>query len=414
MAKNIVVLCDGTWNSADQKSPTNAEKFRLAAVDQAGRQVVRYVPGVGTDPGVFDKYLGGAFGFGLSARLLEAYKYVTDNHVDGDRIFLLGFSRGAYTARSAAGMIRNVGVLKPEFRDDGHYRQALAMYRNRSSDRMRPDGEDAVRFRTEHSYSPEIAFVGVWDTVGALGIPLGGLRWLNFINRRWQFHDTQLSSTIAAAYHALAIDERRGPFKPTLWQLSDKERADGAEQQVEQIWFTGVHSNVGGGYADAGLSDIALNWMAGKAYEHGVQFRAGEPGKGSSRMQALEKWVATGPRLYGALANSRTGVYRLLRPYVRRLGRARSSSTEGAFFTAQRRWDDDSTYRDAALNLRTYLDGRDFRILPADDPVAPAVPDPGVPAPGLTDPGLTDPGLTDAGLPGAGDPGAGKDIGAAA
>lgn len=378
MPKNIVVLCDGTWNRADQRYPTNVEKFRDAAVDQPGRQVVRYVRGVGTDSSVFDKFFGGAFGFGLSARLMKAYRHVVENYVDGDRIFLLGFSRGAYTARSAAGMIRNVGVLKPGFRDDSHYRQAMTIYRDRKSTALEPDGDEAVRFRAAHSFSPQIEFVGVWDTVGALGIPLGGLRGLNFINRRWQFHDTKLSSTILAGYHALAIDERRGPFKPTLWDLSDKARAGGVQQRVEQVWFTGVHSNIGGGYADAGLSDITLNWMAGKAYGHGVLLRAGAPGQGDDRDRALRAWVAPGPRFDGTLVNSRTGVYRLVRPYVRRLGRARSSLTEAAFFTAQRRWDDDSTYRGEAVNLRTYLGGRDYRILPAGDQAAPGVPDPGV------------------------------------
>lgn len=367
MAKNIVVLCDGTWNSADQKCPTNVEKFRIAAVE-GPQQVVCYVPGVGTDPSVFDRFLGGAFGFGLTARLMEAYKYVVENYAEGDRIYLLGFSRGAYTARSTAGMLRNVGVLKPEFRDESHYRQAMTMYRDRASAGRRPDGDQAVRFREQHSNSPRIHFVGVWDTVGALGIPLGGLRWLNFINRRWQFHDTQLSSSIVAAYHALAIDERRGPFRPTLWNLSDKARSGEVDQRVEQVWFTGVHSNVGGGYPDSGLSDIALNWMAGKADEHGVLFRAGRPGASGDRLRTLQKWVAADPRFDGTLVNSRTGIYRLIRPYVRQLGGAGSSATEAAFFTAQRRWDDDAAYRDAAGNLSTYLDGGDGRILPTEEP----------------------------------------------
>lgn len=367
MAKNIVVLCDGTWNRADQKCPTNVEKFRAAAVHGA-QQVVSYVPGVGTDPGVFDRFLGGAFGFGLSARLMEAYRSVVDNYAEGDRIYLLGFSRGAYTARSTAGMIRNVGVLKPGFRDESHYRRAMTIYRNRGSAALRPDGDQAVGFRREHSYSPPIHFVGVWDTVGALGIPLGGLRWLNVINRRWQFHDTQLSSTIRAAYHALAIDERRGPFRPTLWQLSDKARSGAVDQRVEQVWFSGVHSNVGGGYPDSGLSDISLNWLAGKADEHGVLFRAARPGAGGDRRRALQHWVAADPRFDGTLVNSRTGIYRLIRPYVRPMGGADSSVTEAAFFTAERRWDDDAAYRGAAANLRRYLDGGRGRILPTDEP----------------------------------------------
>lgn len=367
MPKNIVVLCDGTWNRADQRCPTNVEKLRAAAID-GPEQVVRYVPGVGTDPGLIDRFLGGAFGFGLSARVMEAYRFVVENYEDGDRIYLLGFSRGAYTARSTAGMIRNVGVLRPAFRDERTYRRAMAIYRDRRSADLRPDGDRAVAFRAEHSFSPQIRFIGVWDTVGSLGIPLGGLRLLNLVNRRWQFHDTRLSSTIEAAFHALAIDERRRAFRPTLWQPSDTARAGKAAQQVEQVWFSGVHSNVGGGYPDTGLSDIALNWMAGRAAEHGLLFEAVPPGTGGARERALGKWIGTEPRLDGPLTNSRRGIFRLGRSYVRRLGADESSATEAAFFTAQRRWTDDAAYHDAAANLATYLDGGDPRILPVDDP----------------------------------------------
>jgi uncharacterized protein (DUF2235 family) len=262
VGKTIVVCCDGTWNKADQTDPTNVEKFFRAVPELGGRQVVRYVDGVGTGPGAFDKYVGGIFGLGLSARVLAAYKHVAENYEDGDRIFLVGFSRGAYTARSTAGMIRNVGVLKPGFRDDKHYRRAMSLYRNRTNNSKKPGGRKAIEFRRRHSYSPRIEFLGVWDTVGRLGIPIGGFRLFHFISRRWLFHDTTLSSTVAAAYQALAIDERRRPFKPSLWTLSETAKKPDAEQVVEQVWFSGVHSNVGGGYADSGLSDITLNWMA--------------------------------------------------------------------------------------------------------------------------------------------------------
>lgn len=372
--KNIVVLCDGTWNRADQRCPTNVEKLRVAAVD-GPEQIVRYVPGVGTDPGVLDRFLGGAFGLGLSARVMEAYRFVVENYTDGDRIYLLGFSRGAYTARSTAGMIRNVGVLRPAFRDERTYRRAMAIYRDRRSADLRPDGDTAVAFRAEHSVSPRIRFVGVWDTVGALGIPLGGLRLLNVVNRRAQFHDTQLSSTIEAAFHALAIDERRRAFRPTLWQLSTTARTGRASQQVEQVWFSGVHSNVGGGYPDTGLSDIALNWLAGRAAEHGLLFRTRPPGTGGPRERALEKWIGSDPRLDAPLTDSRRGIFRLGRRYVRRLGEDGSSATEAAFFTAQRRWTDDAAYRGTAANLASYLDGGIGRILPTEDPDrAPAQP----------------------------------------
>lgn len=369
MPKKIVVCCDGTWNKADQKDPTNVKKIQTALIE-SDQQVVGYVKGVGADPGAFEKYFGGVFGFGLSARLQEAYQFVTENYEEEDQIYLLGFSRGAYTARSLAGMIRNVGILKPRFRNKRYYRKAMAIYRNRRPRGNEPDGAKAIDFRRKYSVSPGIRFIGVWDTVGALGIPLGGLRWLNFLNRRWQFHDTQLSSTVQAAYHALAIDERRAPFKPTLWKLSEKALNQQVKQTVEQVWFSGVHSNIGGGYPDSGLSDIALNWMAGKAFDHGLHFTAGPP-VGQGRARALAKWVAPGARPEGKLVDSRTGFYLLLPEHVRRLGRTHSSTSEAAFFTAERRLNDDPDYRSWAVNLGDYLRGRvlpKVEVLPSGGP----------------------------------------------
>lgn len=371
MGKAIVVCCDGTWNKADQTDPTNVQKLFRAMPALDGRQVVRYVDGVGTGAGAFDKLVGGIFGFGLSARVLAAYRHVVENYEDGDRIFLIGFSRGAYTARSTAGMIRNVGVLKPGFRDDRHYRTAMSIYRNRTSDSSKPDGRKATVFREQHSFSPRIEFLGVWDTVGRLGIPLGGLRILHFISRRWLFHDTTLSSAVAAAYQALAIDERRRPFQPCLWTLSETAQRGDVDQIVEQVWFSGVHSNVGGGYRDTGLSDIALNWMASKAYDHGLRFTSSPPADADGRTGAIKEWVATRPDPDGILVDSRTRFYRLIPPYVRPMGAGRSSN-QAVFYTAAARLESLSEYRTRASNLRAYLGGPSGRILPIEQVTDPA------------------------------------------
>lgn len=363
MPKKIVVCCDGTWNKADQMFPTNVEKFCRAVPDLDGQQVVKYVDGVGSGSGKFDKFAGGIFGLGLSRRVLAAYRHVVENYEDGDLIFLVGFSRGAYTARSTAGMIRNVGVLKPGCRDDKHYRKAMSIYRNRSTKSKKPDGATAIEFREKNSFSPGIEFLGVWDTVGRLGIPLGGLRVLHFIGRRWMFHDTQLSSAVSAAYQALAIDERRRPFKPSLWELS--ERAHGGD--VEQVWFSGVHSNVGGGYPDSGLSDIALNWMASKAYGRGLRFTANRPDDADARVGAIKQWVATRPDPDGSLVESRRGFYRLIPKYVRPMGADRYPA-QSTFFTAEARFRKLSRYRETAENLGKYLGPPSGLILPADSP----------------------------------------------
>ena len=215
MPRRLIVCCDGTWNVFGQKHPTNVVKLyqAIAGTDDAGViQDSVYVAGVGTKP--WHKVRGGALGLGLSKNVKKGYLELVDMYEPGDEIFLFGFSRGAYTARSIAGFIRNAGLLSREHR--GRLDEAFALYRDRDRSSA-PSGERAVEFREQYSHEVPIRFIGVWDTVGSLGIPLSG-KLFEWINRRWAFHDTQLSSTVAAAYHALAIDEKRGPFKPTLWR----------------------------------------------------------------------------------------------------------------------------------------------------------------------------------------------------
>ena len=179
----------------------------------------------------------------------------------GDELFFLGFSRGAYTVRRLFGLIRNSGLLKPEF--SNKLDAAYALYRRRD-DASHPDAIESELFRKTYSTEPRAKFMGVWDTVGALGLPVGGL--LQFINKRWSFHDMTLSSWVDNAYQALAIDERRKPFRPSIWEQS----ANANGQVLEQVWFAGVHSNVGGSYPRAGLSDITLLWMIAKAEACGL------------------------------------------------------------------------------------------------------------------------------------------------
>ena len=204
---------------------------------------------------------GGAFGHGLEDNVYEAYRFLVGNYEPGDELFLFGFSRGAFTARSLAGMIRKCGIL--ERQHVRRYPAAIALYR----DDQHPDSPAARTFRRAHAVGGDatlpIRFIGVWDTVGALGIPLRGLRGLT--RHKYQFHDTELSGSVAQACHALAIDERRAPFEPTLWAYRPK-----PGQTVEQVWFAGVHSDVGGGYPDTGLADITLEWMIDRAQGAGL------------------------------------------------------------------------------------------------------------------------------------------------
>jgi uncharacterized protein (DUF2235 family) len=265
--KRIVICCDGTWNRPDQVQDgkicaSNVSKIArcIPPVDSRGiQQLMFYDKGVGT--GYFDRLLGGAFGWGIKRKILDAYRFLIINYQPGDELFFFGFSRGAYTVRSTFGLIRNSGLLKPEFAHK--LADAYALYRRRDS-ASHPDAVESELFRRSYSNEPRAKFIGVWDTVGALGLPVGGL--LQFINKRWSFHDMRLSSWVDNAFQALAIDERRKPFQPSIWDQSTK--ASG--QVLEQVWFAGVHSNVGGSYPRTGLSDITLLWMMAKAEACGL------------------------------------------------------------------------------------------------------------------------------------------------
>ncbi|WRT12684.1 DUF2235 domain-containing protein [Pseudarthrobacter sp. LT1] len=225
MAKRIVVCCDGTWATPDQADdgqpcPTNVTKLALG-IAPAGRdkngtdieQKVFYHRGVGA--GRHDRLGGGAFGAGLSYDILAAYRFIMGNFQPGDELFLLGFSRGAYTARSTAGLIRNAGILRRRFR--GRLGDAYSLYRDRTAT-TNPRSVEATLFRRSFSHETRIHCIAVWDTVGSLGIPLTGVPVIDRYNRRFAFHDTALSATVDNAFQALAIDEKRKPFAPTLWQ----------------------------------------------------------------------------------------------------------------------------------------------------------------------------------------------------
>lgn len=274
--KKLIVFCDGTWNTPEKSSnpggayPTNVSKLFRATCPQdvnGVEQIVHYTQGVGTH--WYDKWLGGGFGLGISDNIKNGYKFICSNYTPGDEIFLFGFSRGAYTARSLAGLIYNLGIIEREHFDQ--LDNAYEKYRDKS-DEWHPDGSEAVKFRNQFTYEAthgreKIRFLGVWDTVGALGAPYGLiLGWLIDKIFKCRFHDTKLSPIIESAFHALAEDEKRWPFRPTLWDWLPTHTLDNFEQR----WFTGVHADVGGGYQNSDLADLALEWMAEKAGNHGM------------------------------------------------------------------------------------------------------------------------------------------------
>ncbi len=268
MPKAIVFCADGTWNRPGETdngvtAPTNVFKL-FNALLQTDTQAPHYDSGVGTDGTPIDHLLDGVTGKGLFQKIKDGYTVIARSYQDGDQIFLFGFSRGAYTARSLAGMIAVCGLPAPGKFDGNATDAAFDTYR---APKVGADRASLlVNFTQRYAaQNVKIAMVGVWDTVGALGIP--GDLFIGLDADKYGFLDTSLHPNIQSAYQALAIDERRSEFAPTLWTTPAS-----AAQIVEQIWFSGVHCDVGGGYAAHGLSDITLGWMMGKAAAAGLEF----------------------------------------------------------------------------------------------------------------------------------------------
>ncbi|NJN22678.1 MAG: DUF2235 domain-containing protein [Leptolyngbya sp. RL_3_1] len=267
MAKRLIVCCDGTWNSLNMACPTNVVKLSQAcqptAIDGTP-QILYYDEGLGTSGYVVDKLLGGAFGWGIDENIQDAYRFLCLNYTDGDKVYLFGFSRGAYTVRSLAGMIYCSGLLPHQ-----HITQIPTAYEIYRAKGIKPDSEAAKQFRkTYDSPQIDITLLGCWDTVGALGIPqlLPALPINDLVNAKYRFHDNKLNYKIQYALHAVAIDEHRRPFDVNLMCNStdptSAARSLAQTPQIQQVWFPGTHGCVGGGTAElTGLSDITLQWM---------------------------------------------------------------------------------------------------------------------------------------------------------
>ena len=315
--KRLITCSDGTWNSpgiTDRGQPvkSNVELIYNCIASEADNGIAQlkvYDAGVGSSTYSWkDKINGGTTGAGIDKNIKDVYSFLVLNYAIGDEIYLFGFSRGAYTARSLAGFIRNCGILKPEYLH--LIDKAYELYRDRNS-YSNPDSDLMVGFKKNYCFEivTRIKFLGVWDTVGSLGVPLP---WYKFYNKeRYKFHDVTISSTVDNAFHALAVDERRKLFSPTLWELSNTVKNDPNHPQVmEQRWFPGVHCNVGGGYVDHGLSDLTLDWIITKASEVGLSFD-------TERFGALDPAHLFKGDPNGELRNSRTAMYWFWRPFWR-------------------------------------------------------------------------------------------------
>jgi uncharacterized protein (DUF2235 family) len=263
MSKNIIILSDGTGQDGGKTDDRNSNVYRLFNMleDRTVDQIVFYDPGVGT--GV-RKVTGNVGGMGISRNIKQAYAFLVENFQAGDRIYLIGFSRGAATVRSLSSFIHHFGIL-PRSRP-GLIKKAYSVYKSRSKT---PLDERAGAFvARHHTMWTRIRFIGCYDTVAALGLPSASVSALldRFTPFRHRFHDLRLCASVETAAQALAIDDERKTFHPLLWDTKVRDY-----QSVHQVWFTGMHTDVGGGYPENGLSDIALVWLRQQAIECGLR-----------------------------------------------------------------------------------------------------------------------------------------------
>lgn len=345
MAKNLIFCGDGTWNGpgedepgARSGNPTNVfklfsnlegrdtpESLRLAdeqerlALDAAGQpvQLAKYLHGVGDSENPLVKLLGGAFGAGLIARVVRGYTFLSRNYAPGDAICLVGFSRGAYTARALAGLVAKQGLMDAAQLDltdkEAAYRWGSAVwYRHQQSlhgtfmGRLESFVADLPGFLSRPPTAAQMIqvplhVVAVWDTVGAMGIPAFAADHDRL--DLFRFADTQLSPRVACGLHAVSVDEARQDFDPTFWD---------PDPRIIQALFPGAHADVGGGYpggAESGLSDGAFAWMRDRLAEQGLRFAAvpSLPVAPSATGTAHRPWaqfpwthLPTGPRAFPA------------------------------------------------------------------------------------------------------------------
>lgn len=307
MARHLVLCSDGTGNKAGKLNGTNVFKIYEAIDRHHGKvsQIGFYDNGVGTDKNKYRRILGGAFGSGFKRNVKDLYTFLAHNYELGDQIYLFGFSRGAATVRAFAGMLNACGLVKEGelSRKDliAKVDEAYAAYVTHAKDNK------AAKFKQNDSihnsdFAPhgnlKIKFIGVWDTVSALGFPRDLGIAIKLLERvaDWflphRFYDYELNDSIEHACQALSLDDERETFRPMVWNEAGRK-----PDSVEQVWFSGVHSNVGGGYPREGMANVALQWMMSKAENKGLDFK-----------ETAKKQVAASADVTDKLYDSRSGM----------------------------------------------------------------------------------------------------------
>jgi uncharacterized protein (DUF2235 family) len=377
--KRIALFLDGTWNNVQDN--TNVWRLKCLCL-QSSEQVVYYSAGVGTQSG--EHISGGMFGIGINEEVTNAYEWLVEHYEPDAQIFIFGFSRGAFTARSLAGFISKCGLLKPG--SPVSMKQLYERYRKGTAQSVRALGRVAAgelsledKWIKEYSRAIPIWFQGVWDTVGALGVPLPCVPKVSRAD--FAFLETDLRINDTHAYHALAIDEHREAFAPTLWTKVAPKVGDTYAprtiDKVEQRWFVGAHANVGGGYENDLLAQIPLSWLMNKAVGHGLVFRD---------TVVIDGDENTCP-IHDSLAEMVFGIYEILtfgKHYYRPIGIDPIDATDAITTTINEsidgtvfdRWRSDEKYRPRNLSewaTRRKVDpGALKQSVKADNPAVPA------------------------------------------
>ena len=347
-AKRMALFLDGTWNNVS----ANTNVWRLKSLCACSpEQLVYYSAGVGTQSG--EHITGGMFGIGIDEEVINAYEWLIENYEPGAQLFIFGFSRGAFTARSLAGFISKCGLLQPG--SPVSIKQMFERYRKGSAISILELGKATESGLSQedklikvYSQSIPIWFQGVWDTVGSLGVPIPFIPKVS--HEDFAFLETDLRINDTHAYHALAIDEHREAFAPTLWVKSTPKQGECPPardlNQVEQRWFVGAHANIGGGYEDDLLAEVPLCWLMRKATEHGLELRHNAVIDGNVNACAI----------HDSYAEMAHGVYKLLtlgKEHSRPIGAGPVDNGDAVKTTINEtidpsvfeRWRTDATYR---------------------------------------------------------------------
>lgn len=317
MPKNIILCSDGTGNKGGHGNDTNVYKlYKSVDIHHPDYpQITYYDNGLGAQKNKFIRALTELFGFGFQANVCDLYEFLSRNYEPGDAVYIFGFSRGAATVRAFTGLLYACGLVN-RYDNQGQEKssdqlraeiaEAIKAYEKIGDNRQPANAFKASKALHHVQYVPEgvvpIKFIGVWDSVSALGFPKDWsitVNWFfGFLDTFFDgvfphnFYDYKLNATIENAYQALSIDDERKTFRPMVWD----ESANGFSGVVEQVWFSGAHSNIGGGYPRTGLSNISMEWMLARAVEHGLVLKTG-----------VETKYKQGADIYDQLYDSRDG-----------------------------------------------------------------------------------------------------------